>query len=375
MKKRSFWLYKRNDGKDSKIENKSKQLNRQDCFNNTIKEVQNGEDEQEQRRKQRKVAEVQEKCISKQTQSDNSKAENNIESKTPQKGYTFREIIKNWNMPEQSDNMKDSDTTHRDINNREIINGFELENGQVQISDALISNLIDNFINKRFQTRDSQLNSREDSTIKDYGFEKWDAMQLVKHKVTKEYGKMLKDKYGYKKDEKESESIPLSFYFDLSGSMSEYSHILSLIALKVLQKKIKLLIGYNDNVVYQIDELPKDKKISVEEFQAILDENTIDKTIKNEKLKYQVINQQLDEYLIENNAEKVALFTDFDPINAIKNLSNKAELYWFCFEKYKTQPFNFKGRFFRIERLEDIVFYIRNIDRPYIKKDEEEPWR
>ena len=375
MKKRSFWLYKRNDGRDSKIENKSKQLNRQDCFNNTTKEVQNGEDEQEQRRKQRKVAEVQEKCISKQTQSDNSKAENNIESKIPEKGYTFREIIKNWNMPEQSDNMKDSDTTHRDINNREIINGFELENGQVQISDALISNLIDNFINKRFQTRDSQLNSREDSTIKDYGFEKWDAMQLVKHKVTKEYGKMLKDKYGYKKDEKESESIPLSFYFDLSGSMSEYSHILSLIALKVLQKKIKLLIGYNDNVVYQIDELPKDKKISVEEFQAILDENTIDKTIKNEKLKYQVINQQLDEYLIENNAEKVALFTDFDPINAIKNLSNKAELYWFCFEKYKTQPFNFKGRFFRIERLEDIVFYIRNIDIPYIKKDEEEPWR
>lgn len=372
MKKRSFWLYKRNDEKDSKIENKSKQLNRQDCFNNTIKEVQNGEDEQEQRRKQRNVEEVQEKCISKQTQSDNSKSENNIESKTPQKGYTFREILKNWNMPEQSDKMKDSDTTHRDINNREISNGFELENEQVQISDALISNLIDNFINKRFQTRDSQLNSREDSTIKDYGFEKWDTMQLVKHKVTKEYGKMLKDKYGYKKDEKKSEAIPLSFYFDLSGSMREYSHILSLIALKVLQKKIRLLIGYNNNVVYQIDELPK---ISVEEFQAILDENMIDKTIKNEKLKYQVINQQLDEYLIENNAEKIALFTDFDPIKAIKNLSNKAELYWFCFEKYKTQPFNFKGRFFRIERLEDIVFYIRNIDRPYIKKDEEEQWR
>ena len=128
--------------------------------------------------------------------------------------------------------------------------------------------------------------------------------------------------------------------------MREYSHILSLIALKILQKKIRLLIGYNDNVVYQIDELPKDKKISVEEFQVILDENMMDKTIKNEKLKYQVINQQLDEYLIENNAEKVALFTDFDPINAIKNLSNKTELYWFCFEKYKAQPFNFKGRFF-----------------------------
>ena len=143
--------------------------------------------------------------------------------------------------------------------------------------------------------------------------------------------------------------------------MREYSHILSLIALKILQKKIRLLIGYNDNVVYQIDELPKDKKISVEEFQAILDENTLDKTIKNEKLKYQVINQQLDEYLIENNAEKVALFTDFDPINAIKNLSNKTELYWFCFEKYKAQPFNFKGRFFRIERLDDIIFYMKKM--------------
>ena len=84
MKKRSFWLYKRSNVKDSKIKNQSKQLNGKDCFNNTIKEVQKGEDEQAQRRNQPKATEVQEKCISKQTQSDNSKAENNIESITPQ---------------------------------------------------------------------------------------------------------------------------------------------------------------------------------------------------------------------------------------------------------------------------------------------------
>ena len=200
-------------------------------------------------------------------------------------------------------------------------------------------------------------------------------MQLVKHKVTKEYGKMLKDKYGYKKDEKKSETIPLSFYFDLSGSMNEYSHILSLIALKILQKKIKLLIGYNNNIVYKIDELPKEKNISVEEFQSILDEKIISKKIKNEKIKYEIVNQQLDQYLLENGAEKVTLFTDFDPIEAIRELSQKTELYWFCFEKNKTQPFNFKGRFFTINELEDIIFYMKNIDKPYIKKDEEELWR
>lgn len=378
MKKRSFWLYRKIDTKDSKIEKETEQLNKEEELNDV--------DEKETQRStsQRENIEEQIENLNQQINVDttstmnekkNANIANETKTRNQQKGNTFREILKNWNISEQSNNIQNTELLQRNTNNRVISNGFELKSEQVQISDAVINNLIDNFINKRFQTRDSQLNARQDSTVIDYGFEKWNTMQLVKHKVTKEYGKMLKDKYGYKKDEKKSETIPLSFYFDLSGSMNEYSHILSLIALKILQKRIKLLIGYNNNIVYKIDELPKEKNISVEEFQSILDEKINSKKIKNEKIKYEIVNQQLDKYLLENCAEKVTLFTDFDPIDAIRELSQKTELYWFCFEKYKTQPFNFKGRFFTINKLEDIIFYMKNIDKPYIKKDEEELWR
>ena len=377
MKKRSFWLYRKIDTKDSKIEKETEQLNKEELNDVDEKETQISTSQRENIEEQIKNLNQQINVDTTITMNEEKNANITNETKTrnQQKGNTFREILRNWNISEQSNNIQNTELLNRNTNNREISNGFELKSEQVQISDAVIKNLIDNFINKRFQTRDSQLNARQDSTVIDYGFEKWNTMQLVKHKVTKEYGKMLKDKYGYKKDEKKSETIPLSFYFDLSGSMNEYSHILSLIALKILQKKIKLLIGYNNNIVYKIDELPKEKNISVEEFQSILDEKIISKKIKNEKIKYEIVNQQLDQYLLENGAEKVTLFTDFDPIEAIRELSQKTELYWFCFEKNKTQPFNFKGRFFTINELEDIIFYMKNIDKPYIKKDEEELWR
>lgn len=377
MKKRSFWLYRKIDTNDSKIEKETEQLNKEELNDVDEKETQISTSQRENIEEQIKNLNQQINVDTTSTMNEEKNANITNETKTrnQQKGNTFREILRNWNISEQSNNIQNTELLQRNTNNRVISNGFELKSEQVQISDAVINNLVDNFINKRFQTRDSQLNARQDSTVIDYGFEKWNTMQLVKHKVTKEYGKMLKDKYGYKKDEKKSETIPLSFYFDLSGSMNEYSHILSLIALKILQKKIKLLIGYNNNIVYKIDELPKEKNISVEEFQSILDEKINSKKIKNEKIKYEIVNQQLDKYLLENGAEKVTLFTDFDPIEAIRELSQKTELYWFCFEKYKTQPFNFKGRFFTINKLEDIIFYMKNIDKPYIKKDEEELWR
>lgn len=371
MKKRSFWLYRKEDKIDSKTENMTEQLNEQDELNNK-NEVQKEGDGQSKSEEQQESKNEQEESISQESKVDNLGTTNNSKGENQIKSNAFKEMLKDWNISDQPNHIEANEQSQGDMDNRRVSDGFALKNESVQISDAIISNLIDNFINKKFQTRDSQLNARQDSTIKDYGFEKWDTMQLVKHKVTKEYGKMLKDKYGYKKDEKKSETIPLSFYFDLSGSMKEYSHILSIIALKILQKQIKLLIGYNDNIVYQIDGIPTDKKITVKEFQDILNGNLKDKMIKNEKLEYQVINQQLDEYLLEHNAEKVTLFTDFDPLGAIKKISEKAELYWFCFEKHKIQPFNFKGRFFCINKLEDIIFYMKNIDRPYIKKDEEE---
>ena len=141
-----------------------------------------------------------------------------------------------------------------------------------------------------------------------------------------------------------------------------------------LQRKIKLLIGYNEKIVYQFDELPE--KVSVEKFQSLLTGQDVEDILKNQRIQYAVIDQNLDEYLIEHNAQKVALFTDFDPINAIKNLSRNAELYWFCFEQGRNKPIDFKGKFYKIYDLESLVLALKNIDKPNINRDdEEELWR
>ena len=73
------------------------------------------------------------------------------------------------------------------------------------------------------------------------GDEKWDLISLIKHRVTKDYQKIPYDKHGYKKEAGKGEKIPLSFYFDLSGSMNKYIGILCTLALKILRKGVKII--------------------------------------------------------------------------------------------------------------------------------------
>ena len=351
MRKVGFWLLKRKAKEELNPESKKENVS---LPNNLSKDMNDNLDMNEQKAVE-KVEEI------KKQQTDNITSSN--EKATP-----LKDVLKSISGQGKTIPKQEETTT------RTKSSGFVIKDGKVQIPDAIISNLIENFVNKKFQIRDSQLNVRQNSTIKDYGFDKWDTINLIKHRVTKEYEKMLKDKYGYRKDQNQQENIPLAFYFDLSGSMCNFSHILSLIALKILQRKIKLLIGYNETIVYQFDELPE--KVSVEEFQSLLTGIDVEKILKNQKIQYAVINQNLDEYLIEHNAQKVALFTDFDPISAIKNLSRNAELYWFCFEQGRNKPIDFKGKFYKIYDLESLVLALKNIDKPNINRDdEEELWR
>ena len=135
-----------------------------------------------------------------------------------------------------------------------------------------------------------------------------------------------------------------------------------------------LLAHYETTGNEIINQLPE--KVSVEEFQSLLTGKDVEKILKNQRIQYAVINQNLDEYLIEHNAQKVALFTDFDPISAIKNLSRNAELYWFCFEQGRNKPIDFKGKFYKIYDLESLVLALKNIDKPNMNRDdEEELWR
>ena len=111
--------------------------------------------------------------------------------------------------------------------------------GKVQVPDSIIRTLITKFLNQRFLTQDSDLNSRSDSFNKSSGFYEWDNKNIAIHLKTNQFQQILMDKYGYDYEAGENQSIPLSFYFDLSGSMCNYTNILSVIAIELLKKNVK----------------------------------------------------------------------------------------------------------------------------------------
>lgn len=189
---------------------------------------------------------------------------------------------------------------------------------------------------------------------------------------------------GSKKKVENGENIPLSFYFDLSGSMNKYVKILSMMALRMLRKNVKIIIGFNQNAYVQINKISE--KCSNKEFVKIMlmlqeivlyedaeeelyydSSSKLLKKIELESLK----GQEIDKYLIEKKAEKVLVFSDFDPKTNIENLSEQCEVYWFCFRTaYRMYDLdNFKGKFFRTQNELDIVNHLKNIkSRTYERK-------
>ena len=162
---------------------------------------------------------------------------------------------------------------------------------------------------------------------------KWDVPQLVKHKATKQYVRMLSDKYGYEYEQGKQETIPLSFYFDMSGSMSRYSKLLSQVAYELLRSGVKVLIGYNEQLHCQIDEI--DKSVTKQELYEFITDSSnwgSQKPQGKQRIKAKKIDARLDTYLIDRKAEKVIVFADFDPAREVATLSKKSDVYWMCFD-------------------------------------------
>ena len=90
--------------------------------------------------------------------------------------------------------------------------------------------------------------SNDNSLERSPGFYKWEIKDVVIHLETHQVTKVLTDKYGYKYAEGKNETIPLSFYFDMSGSMSDYTYMLATIAIELLKKNVKELIGFNERI-------------------------------------------------------------------------------------------------------------------------------
>ena len=238
-------------------------------------------------------------------------------------------------------------------------NGYSIDtNSYTEVPESVIRTLITKFLNQRFCKRNSDLNTRSNSLEKAKGFYKWEVKDVITHLETHQVTKVLTDKYGYQYAEGKVETVPLSFYFDLSGSMSKYTNMLAVIAIELLKKDVKVLLGYNQKVNVQIDKIDKtitiDELVSVIESAGYYSDNNYFK--KNSKVIYKFINRNIDNYLIEKKAEKCVVFADFDPREEVINLSKKVDVYWFCFENnfLKYDLSNYCGFIYKVCNLKDL---------------------
>ena len=81
-----------------------------------------------------------------------------------------------------------------------------------------------------------------------------------------------------------------------------------------------------------------------------------DKLIKDSRVTYKIVNQNIDNYLIDKKAEKCVVFADFDPRDEVCRLSQKVKVYWFCFEDYYSSHNldDFNGFAYKVSNINDI---------------------
>ncbi|MDD6402535.1 MAG: hypothetical protein PUG33_00145 [Mollicutes bacterium] len=269
-----------------------------------------------------------------------------------------------YELSDQSNKFLEELSSLPSFKDRDRKDGYSIDTSKYSsIPDSLVRTLISKFLNQRFCKRDTDLNIRSNSFSKTHGFHKWEVKDMIVHLETEQLNKVLEDKYGYQYANGVSENVPLSFYFDMSGSMSEYTNMLAVIAIELLKKNVKVLIGFNERVNVQIDKI--DKNITIDELVSVLESagysgysyNNSDRFIRNSKVTYKFINRDIDDYLLSKECEKCVVFSDFDPLSEVIGLSQKAKVYWFCFENYFTKYDlgRFKGFIYQTNSAEDII--------------------
>ena len=296
-----------------------------------------------------------------------SKKKLNLERKSlkPDEDISEESLEKDdYELSDQNSKFLEELSSLPSFKDRDRKDGYSIDTSKYSsIPDSLVRTLISKFLNQRFCKRDTDLNIRSNSFSKTHGFHKWEVKDMIVHLETEQLNKVLEDKYGYQYANGVSENVPLSFYFDMSGSMSEYTNMLAVIAIELLKKNVKVLIGFNERVNVQIDKI--DKNITIDELVSVLESagysgytyNNSDRFIRNSKVTYKFINRDIDDYLLSKECEKCVVFSDFDPLSEVICLSQKAKVYWFCFENYFTKYDlgRFKGFIYQTNSAEDII--------------------
>ena len=243
--------------------------------------------------------------------------------------------------------------------------GYAIDtDGDTELPDSMIRTLITKFLNQRFCRHNTDLNVRSNSLEKARGFYKWEVKDVVTHLQTHQITKVLDDKYGYEYANGKNENVPLSFYFDMSGSMSEYTNMLAVIAIELLKKGVKVLIGFNERVNVQFESI--NRNIDVNELADILEsagysswrfKSIKDNLKKDARVSFKFIDRNIDNYLISKKAEKCVVFSDFDPLMEVINLSHNVDVYWFCFEQdfSRSDLDEFNGFIYKVRNARDIA--------------------
>ncbi len=271
----------------------------------------------------------------------------------------------NKKLPQKSNEFLNKLNELPSFEKRQRQDGYAIDtNGSSELPESIIRTLITKFLNQRFCKRESELNHRSNSLEKSRGFYKWEVKDVIVHYKTHQVTKVLQDKYSYDYEQGRSENVPLSFYFDMSGSMSNYTNMLATIAIELLKKDVKVLIGFNERVNVQIESI--DSNIEISELSKILNSASYSNYgyghakrdfIKDSHVRYKMVERNIDDYLIDKRCEKCVVFSDFDPKSEVIKLSQKAQVYWFCFERYFTSGDlnNFNGFIYQVNNALDIL--------------------
>ena len=298
---------------------------------------------------------------------DTSLEEDTSDKGTDVEGTEDKQEEKESILSEQANNFLNQLNDLPPFDKRNRGGGYAIDtNGSTDLPDSIIRTLITKFLNQRFCKRDSDLNHRANSLEKCEGYYKWEVKDVVVHSRTHQLNKVLNDKYSYDYEDGTSQNVPLSFYFDMSGSMSKYTNMLATIAIELLKKKVKVLVGFNEKVNLQIESIRGD--IDVKTLASVIEragylslsneeQSNFEKKMKDSNVTYKYVNQNLDTYLISKRAEKCAIFADFDPKREVENLSHHTQVYWFCFEdKYTVEnTSNFEGFMYKVKTSKDIL--------------------
>lgn len=337
-------------------------------YNQEQQEQQEQQEESKEEQKENDNQDFQEKNENEEELDNQEKQEDDYEEKLDEQSDELEEQEQEES-EEQEEDKEEYDETNEFLDNlkdlppfdeRETGDGYSINTeDKREVSEIIIKTLINKFLNQRFIKHKTDLNVRSNSLEKSNGFYKWEIQDVIVHLETEQYTKVLTDKYGYDYSNGKNENVPLSFYFDMSGSMSSYTTLLSIIAIELLKKGVKVLVGFNERVNVQIDSV--DKNITIEELVEILEragnlESYNNSLEKYNKVTYKPIKARLDRYLIDKHAEKCVVFADFDPLYQVCNLSNYAEVYYFCFERYisRANLDDFKGFLYPVQNEYDL---------------------